>query len=474
MMILERCIEEKKAIRKVELKENELKRTLKENKFRDLICDKIYPELKEFKDKYPTYYRIDADKAFRYKYKHHNGVIVFLRPDINSNEGFKDYFGCGVDDFLEEVKTERIIPMIGWIDENEKSYKPYTTGIYKELFDKWDKQSELDKIYPLYANRLEYALSKSDFKEEYKSWFEGINALKGEKIDFEQIDKYFRREFIRENLPPVKAVDYLSEKCGWLGLVGAKSVIEDIQDFIMEYNRTKDNKFLYLAADYAFFAHQFITSPIFYSKGFASTISKADIAGAYDTFTLVKETRYTYPYHLYLCLLNSIYSSKKGLTEIFIPTYNTPKGKSLEEEIKLSKEIEKNESIQDEIEEGTKEQNKLFDNCRRPTKIDTIEEGFGAVQELIKNLADTYNKEYKRKYDILTTGVTFALENAHPLLSFADPLFEATGVYEKIEEKIEESRILGEFTIPMYCWKEGEKNSIPNKVKELFKKEKLS
>ncbi len=468
MSILDRCTEEKETIKKLKLNKNELNKTIKENKFRDLICDKIYPELKEFKDKYPTYYRIDSDTAFRYKYKHHNGVIVFLKPDINTEESFIKYFGCNVEGFLEEVKNKSIIPMIGWIDENEYSYKPYNSGVYKELFDKWDKQPELDKIYPIYANRLEYALSKSDWKEKYKGWFEGIKALERETIDFKIIDLYFKRDFIRMNLPSVKAIDYLSERCGWLGLIGAESVIEDIQDFISEFNRTNDIKYLYLAADYAFFAHQFITAPIFYSKGFASTISKADISGACDTFQRVKETRFSYPYHMYLCLLNSIYSGRKQLKEIVIPVYRTPKGKTWEEEIKISKEIEKTESIQCEIDELTKAQNKLMDNCQRP-KIETVEEGFSQVQELIKNLSDTYEKKNRRKYDIAMTGVTFALENAHPLLAFADPIFEGLGVYDKIEKDIENKRILGEFTIPVYCWKEGERDSIPDKVRELFK-----
>ncbi|MCX9014916.1 MAG: hypothetical protein OIN89_09015 [Candidatus Methanoperedens sp.] len=468
MKILNRCIEENKDIKKIEKKE--LQNALKKNKFRDLICNKIYPELKNFKDKHPTYYRIDSDKAFRYKYKTHNGVIVFLRPDINSEMDFEKYFGCGIDNFLNDVKNNEIIPMIGWLDENEDTYKPYTKGIYKELFNKWDVQPELDKIIPLYANRLEYALSKSDWKEEYKTWFEGFEILKREKIDFKEIDLNLNKEFVRDNLPSAKATEYLSEKCGWLGLVGANGVVEDIQDYIMKYNRGGDKKYLYLAADYAFYAHQFITAPIFYSKGFASTISKADIWGAYDTFKSVSQTHNSYPHHLYLCLLNSIYSSKQKFEEIIVPKFKTPKGKTPDEETKISKHVEKSEDIQSEIEEVTKAQNKLFDNCQKPSKIDTIEEGFGAVQELIKNLADTYDKEYRSKFDIMTTGITFALENAHPLLSFADPVFKAMEVSEKIEKNIEEHRILGEFTIPVYCWKEGESDAVPNNVKELFKK----
>lgn len=473
MGILDKFINEKEIVKQIDLKDTDVKKVIKENKFKDLICDKIYPELKEFKEKYPTYYRIDSDRAFRYKYKHHNGVIVFLRPDLNSKEKFADYFGCNTDEFLCEVKNAKIIPMIGWIDDNEESYKPYTTGIYKELFDKWDNQSELDEVYPLYANRLEYLLSKSDWKEEYKSWFEDVKILKGKKIHFEDIDKDLGREFIRENLPHAPAIDYLSEKCGWLGLIGADSVIEDIKDIILKYNKGKDKRDLYLAADYAFFGHQFLTGPIFYSKGFASTISKADIAGAYDTFLRVKENRISYPYripyHMYLCLLNSIYSGRKKLEEIINPSYKTPIGATIGDEIEISKNIENNECIQNEIEEATKAQNKLMANCQRPTNIDTIEEGFGAVQELITNLADTYDAEYRRKWGIVTTGVTFALENAHPLLSFADPISKILGISESIEKNIVENRILGEFTIPVYCWKEGEKDSVPNKVKELFK-----
>lgn len=466
MEILDRFIEEKEKLMEMKLKQDELSKALKENKFKDLICDKIYPELKEFKRKYPTYYRIDSDKAYRYKYKNLNGVIVFLRPDLNNEKKFSDYFGCGIDDFLEEVKYKRIIPMIGWIDENEESYRLYNTGIYKELFEKWAEQPELDKIYPLYANRLEYALSKQEWREEYRGWFEDIKALKWKKIDFEKIDMDLGRDMVRENLPPVNAIDYFSEKCGWLGLVGANDVIEDIQDFILKYNIECNKKYLYLAADYTFYTHQFITSNIFYSKGFASTISKADIGGAYDTFLQVKEARFGFPHHMYLCLLNSIYSARRNLEEIFVPIYKAPKGNTLKEEAKISREFE---FVQDEIEEVTNAQNELFENCHHPVKIDTIEEGFGAVQEVIKNLSEIYDEKYRRKYNIIRTGITFCLENASPLLSFADPIFEAIGGDEKIEKEIKEHRILGEFPIDMYCWKEGEEDSIPNKVKTLFK-----
>jgi hypothetical protein len=93
MEILDRCIEEKEGIREMDLKKEDLVKALKENRFRDLICDMIYPELKEFKNKYPTYYRIDSAKAYRYKYKNFNGVIVFLRPDLNTKEKFINYFG---------------------------------------------------------------------------------------------------------------------------------------------------------------------------------------------------------------------------------------------------------------------------------------------------------------------------------------------------------------------------------------------
>ena len=134
MDIIKQCIEEKKELRDKELNLRDVRKAIKNNKFRDLILNKIYPELRDIledkENSYPTYYRIDAALASEYKLVPVHGVFVFLRPDIRTPEQFKSYFGYNsVDEFLEDVKEKRIIPMIGWIDKNEETYKPYTTVI---------------------------------------------------------------------------------------------------------------------------------------------------------------------------------------------------------------------------------------------------------------------------------------------------------------------------------------------------------
>lgn len=478
MEVIERYIEKEKEEKS--LGREELLKALKEDKFTtELICGKVYPELKNFEGKYPTYYRIDAAKACEYRT---NAVIVFLKPELRSEKDFAGYLGEIYKDdlsfFLEDVKQGRIVPMMGKINEDdEDTYKPYTTGVYKELFELWAKDSELEEKYPcpLYANRLEELLTKGlkEWREEHKVFFEDkINAK--EIIDFNIIDMYFRRDMKREGLPAANAIDYLSEKCGWFGLIGLDGVVEDIKNFVSRYNKGRgDKKYLYLAADYAFFIHQFATVPIFYSKGFANTISKADVLGAYETFKNVESTRSSAS--LYLCFLNSVYSSIKDAKDIIVPKLNTRKGKTQEERVELRRKTEKDENFQNEREEMIDANDDLFRKCKKGrNKVkDNIDETFGRVEEAIKNLSGTYDAEKYRKYDTASTGISYALTNLPFPLSLSDPLFRAMGIYDKLEEigeeKINEYKILGEFTVPVYCWKEGENDPIPNKLRILFK-----
>ena len=198
MEVIERYIEKEKE--KEPIEREKLLKTLKEDKFTtELICGKVYPELKSFEGKYPTYYRIDAAKACEYNT---NAVIVFLKPSLQTKEEFAGYFGGIYKDdlsfFLDDVKQGRIVPMMGKIDED--TYKPYTTGVYKELFELWAKDSELKEKYPcpLYANRLEELLTKGlgKWREEHECFFENkINS--NDKIDFNIIDRYFGRNIKR-------------------------------------------------------------------------------------------------------------------------------------------------------------------------------------------------------------------------------------------------------------------------------------
>jgi len=272
----------------------------------------IYPEYEDLIiKKEPTYYRKGSGLARDYAYRSSNPVIVFLKPNITEERELFRYTGMESDLFLTQVENNEIIPTRGLWKEYEGN------DFYKNFFDKWDTNDNLDKKPPVFANVTESFLSGEDF------WKAEANELE-KKFPF----------LIGMKVKPVPeleshdAVRFFAERICYLELIGMNDFAGDVKNLLKEFKLTKKSDNLKNAIMIIFYGHQIFSVKSFYSFGSTVTFSNTDYFTATEKIEEIwkkrderKKLGHTL-IRMYMPLSSYISNVKKNL-EFLIPKKTT-------------------------------------------------------------------------------------------------------------------------------------------------------